>query len=163
MQVDELESDYDLPEMEERKDERRNKSTIPFDVVNIPRGDKSLIEKFLSWKESDNKLLLLVKYRNMSYHDCDWLDQDVIEADKSQRARVRKFLSKPLWDLHYSEDEPFNPSYLKVDRVIDDGELDNSLFLLVKWSSLPYDEATWESFEFINSVCLANIVGSGKG
>ena len=49
------------------------------------------------------------------------------------------------------EDEPFNPDYIVVERVIDKAiteDPDNPgqmvTHYLVKWSGLPYEDATWE-------------------
>ena len=86
---------------------------------------------------------------------CVWVPLKELEADKLIRVRVRRFLEKPAYETQWSEDEPFNPSYLKVDRIIDDGEADGELYYLVKWCSLPYSESTWESSEVIDEVFIS--------
>ncbi|OAQ34532.1 hypothetical protein K457DRAFT_773262 [Linnemannia elongata AG-77] len=45
--------------------------------------------------------------------------------------------------------EFFNPSFVKIDRIIDEGELatpngEVQIFFLVKWCNTPYDGSTWE-------------------
>jgi len=49
-------------------------------------------------------------------------------------------------------DDPFNPSFLKIDRILDEGEMNGEVFYLVKWCSIQYDESTWESTATVNSI-----------
>ena len=48
------------------------------------------------------------------------------------------------------EDEPFNPDYVEVDRVLDVAVTPDSAsgvnvtHYLVLWRSLPYEDSTWE-------------------
>ncbi|KAI8909625.1 SNF2 family N-terminal domain-containing protein [Gorgonomyces haynaldii] len=126
---------------------------IAFDAVNIPKGDKTQIDKFLSYRQQkDGTEEILVKYKHMAYHTCEWLKKADLDNDKNFRLRVKRFLDKPSWDTQYSDDEPFNPNYLKIDRIIDDGELDGELHFLVKWVSLGYDQATWESASVVRDM-----------
>ncbi|KAJ3031256.1 UNVERIFIED_CONTAM: choline dehydrogenase 7 [Siphonaria sp. JEL0065] len=122
--------------------------TVPHDIVVIPMGDKSAgIDKLLSWRAATvegGEEEVLVKYKNMSYVHCEWLPRSVVEADRMGKMRLQKFLAKPLWESHWSEDEPFNPSFKLIDRVIDDGDRDGELHYLVKWCSQTYDMSTWE-------------------
>lgn len=52
--------------------------------------------------------------------------------------------------LQIDEDEPFNPDYVEVDRVleksitIDPATREEVVYYLVLWRSLSYEEATWE-------------------
>ncbi|KAJ3277093.1 choline dehydrogenase 7 [Terramyces sp. JEL0728] len=69
----------------------------------------------------------------MSYYSAEWIPVSELEKDKNQRVRVRRFLEKPNWDTQWSEDEPFNPSY-------------------VKWAALPYDCSTWEEAELVEKL-----------
>lgn len=50
----------------------------------------------------------------MSYLSSVWLPISDMENDKNTRARIRRFLEKPLWDTQWSEEEPYNPSYAKA-------------------------------------------------
>jgi SNF2 family DNA or RNA helicase len=88
----------------------------------------------------------------MSYHHVEWLPKSQIEESKMGKTRVKKFLEKPLFEIQWSEDEPFNPSYLKVDRIIDEGELEDDVYFLVKWASQTYDQSTWETQQFIHQL-----------
>jgi hypothetical protein len=127
--VDELESDNELDYEEEEeivkpsssKKSKSKKNPLPkakliqFDQVNIPKGDKSTIEKFVSSRTNeDGSEDLLVKYKNMSYYHVEWIPVKAMEEDKNLRVRVRRFLEKPSWENQWSEDEPFNPAYCKV-------------------------------------------------
>lgn len=48
------------------------------------------------------------------------------------------------------EEEPFNPDYIEVDRVLDEAVTQDETsgedvtHYLVKWCSLPYEDSTWE-------------------
>lgn len=103
---------------------------IHFDSVNIPKGDMSVIDKFISTRTlADGTEEVLVKYKvrislfhfhanlnvkNMSYLSSVWLPVKDMENDKNTRARIRRFLEKPSWETQWSDDEPYNPSYAKV-------------------------------------------------
>lgn len=56
------------------------------------------------------------------------------------------------------EEEPFNPDFVEVDRVLDvaehkeEGEDKVVKHYLVKWRSMSYEEATWELEEDIDPV-----------
>ena len=50
----------------------------------------------------------------MSYLHCKWVPLKELDKDKNIRIRVRRFLERFTWDTQWSDDEPFNPSYLKV-------------------------------------------------
>lgn len=91
-------------------------SAPPADAVMIPMGDKTVIDKFLSWRLSGGQQELLVKYKHMGFIHTEWLTRENIEEnfDKAVKTRVKRFLEKSPWDLQWSEDEPFNPSFLKV-------------------------------------------------
>jgi hypothetical protein len=51
----------------------------------------------------------------MSYYHTEWLPRSVVEENSRQgKSRVQKFMMKPSWELQWSEDDPFNPSFAKV-------------------------------------------------
>ena len=160
--MDELESDEDFVDsFQEKKSssKRTPKSakkvkTVPYESVVIPTGDKSVIDKFLSFRLHQGQEELLIKYKNMGYIHSEWKSREEIEVDKPMKARVKRFLEKPVWDTQWSEDEPFNPAYNKVDRIIDEGEMESGkIFYLVKWCAQTYDLSTWESSDLIEKVC----------
>ena len=86
------------------------------------------------------------------------MPKDIVEEGRMGKGRVKKFLEKPSWEYQWSEEEPFNPSYLKIDRIIDEGELDGVVHFLVKWCSQTYDLSTWEDENLVQQVILNNNV-----
>jgi hypothetical protein len=157
--MDELDSEeeyQDDNEAPKAKRGRKQKVKAPvWESVVIPLGDKSAIDKFVSWKFKDGKYDILVKYKSMGYIHCDWVPKDELETDKSMKTRIRKFLEKPLWETQWSDDEPFNPAYNKIDRIIDEGEMESGkVFYLVKWCAQTYDLCTWEEHDVVQKVIL---------
>ncbi|KAJ3015430.1 choline dehydrogenase 7 [Thoreauomyces humboldtii] len=126
--------------------------TVPFDTVVIPMGgDKTQIEKLISWRRKDDgREEIMVKYKNMSYIHAEWLPRADVEASRLGKMRVKRFLDKPTWDNQWSEEEPFNPSFKLIDRLLDEGELgEGEIYYLVKWRAQTYDTATWESSSLV--------------
>lgn len=140
-------SDFDQPI-------HNKKTDVP--VVMIPMGTKTF-EKMLDYRlnQRTGQHELLVKYKYSSYHHVEWLPKEKIEAEHLGKHRVKKFLTK--WNLDGQKGEDYS-EYLKVDRIIDEGELadpitgEPSIFYLVKWNGLFYDASTWESEEDVQKV-----------
>ncbi|KAJ3290493.1 choline dehydrogenase 7 [Borealophlyctis nickersoniae] len=130
----------------------KNGKTVPYDPVIIPMGDPTTIEKLISWRVVDGREEILVKYKNMSYYHAAWLDRSVAEQGKTGKMRVKRFMDKPSWEVQWSEDEPFNPNFLKIDRLIDEGELGTEVFYLTKWCAQTYDACTWEKSEIVEQL-----------
>uniref|UniRef100_A0A0K2SX23 Chromodomain-helicase-DNA-binding protein 7 n=1 Tax=Lepeophtheirus salmonis TaxID=72036 RepID=A0A0K2SX23_LEPSM len=96
----------------------------------------------------------LVKFKNFSYLHCQWLTEEELQrGDKRISQKIRRFNMKREKSgnlLEYTEDEPFNPDYVEVDRVLDYSEHTDpqtnvtTKHYLVKWRSLPYEDCTWE-------------------
>uniref|UniRef100_A0A3B1JQ50 Chromodomain helicase DNA binding protein 7 n=1 Tax=Astyanax mexicanus TaxID=7994 RepID=A0A3B1JQ50_ASTMX len=66
-----------------------------------------------------------------------------LEKDKRIHQKIKRFKAKQM------DDEPFNPDYVEVDRVLDVSESTDEngetvTLYLVKWCSLPYEDSTWE-------------------
>ena len=110
----EIQSDFDQLENEDLHEIKGNTDIVPHELVNIPKGDKSVIDKLVSYRISNGIEQVLAKYKNMAYCHCDWIDRLELEKQKNMAARIRKFLDKPLWETQYSDEEPFNPAFLKV-------------------------------------------------
>ncbi|KAJ3128561.1 Chromodomain helicase DNA binding protein, partial [Physocladia obscura] len=130
---------------------------VPHEIVVIEMGNKSQgIDKLLSWKPAvyaaDGYFVreedVLVKYK---YH-AEWLSKTEIEADRMGKMRLQKFLAKPLFETQWSEEEPFNPSFKQMDRIIDDGDNNGEVMYLVKWCSQTYDFSTWVSTSIVQEV-----------
>ena len=96
----------------------------------------------------------LVKFKNFSYLHCQWLtEEELHRGDKRINQKVKRFKlkrEKSANVLDFCEEEPFNPDYIEVDRVLDSSthtdEVTNVVtkHYLVKWRSLPYEDCTWE-------------------
>uniref|UniRef100_A0AAY4AQT5 DNA helicase n=1 Tax=Denticeps clupeoides TaxID=299321 RepID=A0AAY4AQT5_9TELE len=91
-----------------------------------------------------------VKFKSFSYLHCRWSDVEDLEKDKRIHQKIKRFKAKQNYS-HFlpMDDEPFNPDYVEVDRVLDVSESTDengdAVFLyLVKWCSLPYEDSTWE-------------------
>jgi hypothetical protein len=127
-------------------------------VVMIPMATKTF-EKMLDYRlnTQTGQPELLVKYKFASYHHVEWVPQSKIEGEHLGKHRVKKFLTK--WHQDGQRGEDFS-EYLKVDRIIDEGELadpvtgEPSIFYLVKWNGLFYDASTWESEEDVQKVLI---------
>ncbi|KAF9281009.1 choline dehydrogenase 6 [Mortierella alpina] len=119
---------------------------VPYDPVLVPMGSKTL-EKILAWRLHEGKEELLIKFKFSSYLHVEWVPRKKIEdGEHLGKNRVKKFMEK---NGQQSDYEFFNPSFVQVDRVIDEGELatpdgEIQIFFLVKWKNTPYDGSTWE-------------------
>uniref|UniRef100_A0A672SMP1 Chromodomain helicase DNA binding protein 7 n=1 Tax=Sinocyclocheilus grahami TaxID=75366 RepID=A0A672SMP1_SINGR len=87
----------------------------------------------------------------LSYLHCRWADIEELEKDKRIHQKVKRFKAKQALGNFLSEmdDEPFNPDYVEVDRVLDVSESTDEngepvALYLVKWCSLAYEDSTWE-------------------
>ncbi|XP_072110724.1 chromodomain-helicase-DNA-binding protein 7 isoform X4 [Mobula birostris] len=96
---------------------------------------------------------LFVKYKNYSYLHCQWTTVEQLAKDKRIHQKIKRFKAKQAQMnkfLTEVEDEPFNPDYVEVDRILDvSHSIDKDsgepvTHYLVKWCSLPYEESTWE-------------------
>ena len=65
----------------------------------------------------------LVKFKNFSYLHCQWLTEDeLLRGDKRVSQKIKRYLqkkSKSADMMDFCDDEPFNPDYVEVDRVLD--------------------------------------------
>ncbi|KAG0167130.1 Chromodomain helicase DNA binding protein [Apophysomyces sp. BC1034] len=129
--------------------------------VIIPMGTK-VFEKILDYRKNEETSSdeLLIKYKNMSYHHVEWVPLEHIENEHLGKHRVKKFLQK--WHHDGQRGEDFR-EYLKLDRIIDEGELadpitgESSIYYLVKWSGLFYDSSTWEREEDVEEIDAAKV------
>uniref|UniRef100_A0A8D2ZG83 Chromodomain helicase DNA binding protein 7 n=1 Tax=Scophthalmus maximus TaxID=52904 RepID=A0A8D2ZG83_SCOMX len=92
-----------------------------------------------------------VKFKGFSYLHCRWADLQELEKDKRVHQKIKRFRAKQLLNNFITEmdDEPFNPDYVEVDRVLDISESPDEngetvTLYLVKWCSLAYEDSTWE-------------------
>ncbi|ORX61446.1 hypothetical protein DM01DRAFT_1395195 [Hesseltinella vesiculosa] len=141
--------DFDsTPKRSSKKQYQQQKSGDQGGVF-IPMGSK-VFEKILRLRhnEQTGKDELLIKYKHTSFHRAEWVPVETIEGEHLGKHRVKKFMQKWLQDGQTGDDFK---EHLKVDRIIDEGELadpvtgEPKVFYLVKWRGLMYDASTWES------------------
>ena len=63
-----------------------------------------------------------VKYKNLSYLHCDWRTEEELEkGDKRINQKIKRYKMKKDSNISYDflDDEPFNPDYCEVDRILD--------------------------------------------
>lgn len=63
-----------------------------------------------------------VKYKNLSYLHCDWRTEEELErGDKRIAQKIKRFKQKKDSSnaFDFLDDEPFNPDYCEVDRILD--------------------------------------------
>lgn len=136
-----------------------------------PAEEANLVEKILSYRvrevktdaekknHGDKVEEYLVKYKNYSYLHTEWAMFDkLLGGDKKFDGKAKRYRAKmdSLGIFAAVDDEPFNPEYTVVDRVLDvasqteaNGEI--VTHYLVKWRSLPYEDATWELEEDVDA------------
>lgn len=101
-----------------------------------------------------------VKYRNFSYLHCEWkTEEELYKGDKRIFSKIKRFKQKQAQQMNIFElldDEPFNPDYIEVERILDMSEnqdpANNTVVkhYLVKWKSMQYEDSTWELEEDID-------------
>uniref|UniRef100_A0A3B4UG13 Chromodomain helicase DNA binding protein 8 n=1 Tax=Seriola dumerili TaxID=41447 RepID=A0A3B4UG13_SERDU len=133
---------------------------------NPSEEDAAIVDKVLSMRLTKKEVSqgqytnveeFFVKYKN-SYLHCEWASLEQLEKDKRIHQKIKRFKTKHAQMRHiFQEDEePFNPDYVEVDRILDVShsvDKDNGepvIYYLVKWCSLPYEDATWELKEDVD-------------
>jgi chromodomain-helicase-DNA-binding protein 7 len=101
-----------------------------------------------------------VKYRNFSHLHCEWkTEEELYKGDKRIFSKIKRFKQKQAQQMNIFElldDEPFNPDYIEVERILDMSEnqdpANNTVVkhYLVKWKSMQYEDSTWELEEDID-------------
>uniref|UniRef100_A0A4W4GPM8 DNA helicase n=1 Tax=Electrophorus electricus TaxID=8005 RepID=A0A4W4GPM8_ELEEL len=99
-----------------------------------------------------------------SYLHCEWATLEQLERDKRIHQKLKRFKTKQAQMRHIFQEvdeEPFNPDYVEVDRILDESnsvDKENGeplIYYLVKWCSLPYEDATWELKEDVDEAKVA--------
>ena len=149
MEVEDDKKSSDLPKEETPETETKTPaaSTAP-DAAAQPAKPLNKTARMIEVEE------YLVKFKNFSYLHCQWLtEEELHRGDKRINQKVKRFKlkrEKSANVLDFCEEEPFNPDYIEVDRVLDSSthtdEVTNVVtkHYLVKWRSLPYEDCTWE-------------------
>uniref|UniRef100_A0A673Y650 Chromodomain helicase DNA binding protein 8 n=1 Tax=Salmo trutta TaxID=8032 RepID=A0A673Y650_SALTR len=134
---------------------------------NPNEEDAAIVDKVLSMRLTKKEVSpghyinaeeFFVKYKNYSYMHCEWATLEQLERDKRIHQKLKRFKIKhaQMRLLLQEEEEAFNPDYVEVDRILDESnsvDKDNGepvVYYLVKWCSLPYEDATWELREDVD-------------
>uniref|UniRef100_A0A3Q3DIW6 Chromodomain helicase DNA binding protein 8 n=1 Tax=Hippocampus comes TaxID=109280 RepID=A0A3Q3DIW6_HIPCM len=134
---------------------------------NPSEEDAAIVDKILSMRVTKKEVSpgqytsleeFFVKYKNYSYLHCEWATLGQLEKDKRIHQKIKRFKTKHAQMRHFfhEEEELFNPDYVEVDRILDvshSTDKDNGepvIYYLVKWCSLPYEDATWELNEDVD-------------
>uniref|UniRef100_A0A8C1AB74 Chromodomain helicase DNA binding protein 8 n=1 Tax=Cyprinus carpio carpio TaxID=630221 RepID=A0A8C1AB74_CYPCA len=141
--------------------------SMQFFVENPSEEDAAIVDKILSMRVTTKEVSpgqytnveeFFVKYKNYSYMHCEWASLEQLERDKRIHQKLKRFKTKQaqMRNIFQEEEEPFNPDYVEVDRILDEShsvDKDNGepvVYYLVKWGSLPYEDATWELKEDVD-------------
>uniref|UniRef100_A0A8C4LU13 Chromodomain helicase DNA binding protein 8 n=1 Tax=Equus asinus asinus TaxID=83772 RepID=A0A8C4LU13_EQUAS len=141
--------------------------SMQFFVENPSEEDAAIVDKVLSMRIVKKELPsgqyteaeeFFVKYKNYSYLHCEWATISQLEKDKRIHQKLKRFKTKMAQMRHFfhEDEEPFNPDYVEVDRILDEShsiDKDNGepvIYYLVKWCSLPYEDSTWELKEDVD-------------
>uniref|UniRef100_A0A452IVQ9 Chromodomain helicase DNA binding protein 8 n=1 Tax=Gopherus agassizii TaxID=38772 RepID=A0A452IVQ9_9SAUR len=141
--------------------------SMQFFVENPSEEDAAIVDKVLSMRVVKKELPsgqfteaeeFFVKYKNYSYLHCEWATISQLEKDKRIHQKLKRFKTKMTQMRHFfhEDEEPFNPDYVEVDRILDEShsvDKDNGepvIYYLVKWCSLPYEDSTWELKEDVD-------------
>uniref|UniRef100_A0A674HKH2 Chromodomain helicase DNA binding protein 8 n=1 Tax=Taeniopygia guttata TaxID=59729 RepID=A0A674HKH2_TAEGU len=139
---------------------------------NPSEEDAAIVDKVLSMRVVKKELPsgqvveaeeFFVKYKNYSYLHCEWATIAQLEKDKRIHQKLKRFKTKMNQMRHFfhEDEEPFNPDYVEVDRILDEShsvDKDNGepvVYYLVKWCSLPYEDSTWELQEDVDEAKIA--------
>nr|XP_031314310.1 chromodomain-helicase-DNA-binding protein 9 isoform X8 [Camelus dromedarius] len=137
-------------------------------VENPSEEDAAIVDKILSSriikKEISPGVMIdteefFVKYKNYSYLHCEWATEQQLLKDKRIQQKIKRFKLRQAQRAHFfadMEEEPFNPDYVEVDRVLEVSFCEDKdtgepvIYYLVKWCSLPYEDSTWELKEDVD-------------
>uniref|UniRef100_A0A8C0KRH6 Chromodomain helicase DNA binding protein 8 n=1 Tax=Canis lupus dingo TaxID=286419 RepID=A0A8C0KRH6_CANLU len=135
---------------EEEGEKKRRKKSSGERLKEENEEDAAIVDKVLSMR--------IVKKEVSSYLHCEWATISQLEKDKRIHQKLKRFKTKMAQMRHFfhEDEEPFNPDYVEVDRILDEShsiDKDNGepvIYYLVKWCSLPYEDSTWELKEDVD-------------
>uniref|UniRef100_A0A7N6AZU6 DNA helicase n=1 Tax=Anabas testudineus TaxID=64144 RepID=A0A7N6AZU6_ANATE len=119
--------------------------SMQFFVENPSEEDAAIVDKVLSMRITKKEVSqgqytnieeFFVKYKNYSYLHCEWATLEQLEKDKRIHQKIKRFKTKHAQMRHIfqEEEEPFNPDYVEVDRILDVShsvDKDNVIYVLL--------------------------------
>lgn len=168
----ESENKDNTPDTDANKTEEENK-VLPIDDTEKTEvtGEEKKEEKPKKDKKKKEPQIVeveefYVKYKSFSYLHCEWkTEEELLKGDKRVNQKIKRFKQKMNQNsniFEFLEEEPFNPDYIEVDRILDVSEVIDPFTgktnknYLVKWKSLPYEESTWELEDDIDTQKVAS-------
>ncbi|KAF7706065.1 chromodomain-helicase-DNA-binding protein 8 isoform X1 [Silurus meridionalis] len=141
--------------------------SMQFFVENPSEEDAAIVDKILTMRLTKKEVSpgqyinveeFFVKYKNYSYLHCEWASLEQLERDKRIHQKLKRFKAKQsqMRTFFHEDEEPFNSDYVEADRILDEShsvDKENGepvVYYLVKWCSLPYEDATWELKEDVD-------------
>ncbi|OTF74291.1 hypothetical protein BLA29_007394, partial [Euroglyphus maynei] len=141
-------------------EEFMQKSNDESQVMNVQlTEDTMVVEKILSSRMAKRELELepgeedgknkepmfidveefYVKYKNLSYLHCDWKTEEELEkGDRRINLKLRRYKQKKDINVFdFLDEEPFNPDYVEVDRILDVNEIEE---IIEEEIDVPLDE-----------------------
>uniref|UniRef100_A0A8C1NLR3 Chromodomain helicase DNA binding protein 9 n=1 Tax=Cyprinus carpio TaxID=7962 RepID=A0A8C1NLR3_CYPCA len=123
---------------------------------NPTEEDAAVVDKIMASRVVKNEVRVS---QSLSYLHCEWATEQHLEKDKRIQQKIKRFKIKQAQRAHFfadMEEEPFNPDYVEVDRVLEVSYCEDKdtgepvVYYLVKWCSLPYEDSTWELNEDVD-------------
>lgn len=105
----------------------------------------------------------LIKWKYYSYLHCEWCSlEELKKRDRNALSKVKRYKQRKRdVPFLYMDEEPFNPDYVEIDRIldikraaIDPVSKEQVNCYLIKWCALPYDESTWEFEEAVDKAAI---------
>ena len=153
-----------LSETIEKSESSESKEVNSSENANTENANNEVSTNSIApgWREVDE---YFVKYRNFSYLHCEWKsEEELFKGVKRIAAKLKRFKQKLAHNTNIFEnleEEPYNPDFVEVDRVLDVAEHQDpntgaaTKHYLVKWKSMQYEDSTWELEEDVDPVKIA--------
>uniref|UniRef100_A0A671LLM5 Chromodomain-helicase-DNA-binding protein 9-like n=1 Tax=Sinocyclocheilus anshuiensis TaxID=1608454 RepID=A0A671LLM5_9TELE len=130
-------------------------------VENPAEEDAAVVDKIMASRvvKKEVRVSQSLCFIKFSYLHCEWATEQRLEKDKRIQQKIKRFKIKQAQKAHFfadMEEEPFNPDYVEVDRVLEVSYCEDKdtrepvVYYLVKWCSLPYEDSTWELKEDVD-------------
>ncbi|XP_055681908.1 uncharacterized protein LOC129789277 isoform X4 [Lutzomyia longipalpis] len=143
----------------EDKSEEEQKEDEPQKEKNEIKEEENVVQKDGDSEEKPEPVFVdveeyFVKYRNFSYLHCEWrTEEELYKGDRRIASKIKRFHQKQSQQINIFEnleEEPFNPDFVEIDRILDVSEHtdantgEKTKHYLIKWKSLAYEDSTWE-------------------
>ena len=108
------------PEEDVKEDAKEESGKLPEQETKSPSKLETSEKKKSKTVEVEE---YLVKFKNFSYLHCQWLtEEELLRGDKRVSQKIKRYIQKKEKSanmMDFCDDEPFNPDYIEVDRVLD--------------------------------------------